>query len=496
MERSETGSTAATEIGAPEGPQAQAAPAAAQRQDVAAPENGGPKLSFQPRLRKACDLCHEGRLRCVMTKNGKCEQCIVRGFNCILRVEKKRGRPRLDEATIAERVARSAADRAHQSYLYNSSGALGNVPAYPCSAMVPSNSGHLTTMPPGYQGSAMAMPGQPNLPLLPPQLYGDPYCFQPGVYGAVSFQRGAFPAGFQPAYMHLPSSAAGLAQNPQALMFHEMAHGRADNAALGTGGSPGRMAANQMMAAAPMPSMMPALGGVPVGGVANLHTAAHLMPQVINGVPVAQGGGAPAGNGVADGILQGPVATPFTQGVALPHEAGGAANLQAAHLQPGQLGQLVQMPQQPHKLSAQPSHSVASAHQAQYGMQTAEIVTEQPQDSFFDPNQLKLVQPMQQQQEQLQLRHDQQQLQLRHDQQQLQLQQQQERQQALHHEAQQQQYQRLSAAQLVQLPPQSLHASQQRLADRHMIAEGATFEAATQLASGLGTTSVDSSAIP
>ena len=215
MESSETGSTAATEIGAPEGPQAQAAPAAAQRQDVAAPENGGPKLSFQPRLRKACDLCHEGRLRCVMTKNGKCEQCIVRGFNCILRVEKKRGRPRLDEATIAERVARSAADRAHQSYLYNSSGALGNVPAYPCSAMVPSNSGHLTTMPPGYQGSAMAMPGQPNLPLLPPQLYGDPYCFQPGVYGAVSFQRGAFPAGFQPAYMHLPSSAAGLAQNPQ-----------------------------------------------------------------------------------------------------------------------------------------------------------------------------------------------------------------------------------------------------------------------------------------
>ena len=45
---------------------------------VPVPVCGGPA----PRLRKACDLCHENRLKCVMTPTGKCEQCTARGFEC------------------------------------------------------------------------------------------------------------------------------------------------------------------------------------------------------------------------------------------------------------------------------------------------------------------------------------------------------------------------------------------------------------------------------
>jgi len=45
---------------------------------VPVPVSGGPA----PRLRKACDLCHENRLKCVMTPTGKCEQCTARGFEC------------------------------------------------------------------------------------------------------------------------------------------------------------------------------------------------------------------------------------------------------------------------------------------------------------------------------------------------------------------------------------------------------------------------------
>ena len=61
-----------------------------------------------PKQRQSCQTCHEGRLRCVMTPSGKCEQCIARGWQCVKVLEKKRGRPRLDEATVRERAAKRA----------------------------------------------------------------------------------------------------------------------------------------------------------------------------------------------------------------------------------------------------------------------------------------------------------------------------------------------------------------------------------------------------
>ena len=66
---------------------------------------------YTPRLRKACDLCHENRLKCTMLPTGSCEQCTVRGIECKRRMERKRGRPRITAENIVQLVQRRTAAR-------------------------------------------------------------------------------------------------------------------------------------------------------------------------------------------------------------------------------------------------------------------------------------------------------------------------------------------------------------------------------------------------
>ena len=78
---------------------------------VAESADGG---RYTPRLRKACDLCHENRLKCTMLPTGWCEQCTVRGIECKRRMERKRGRPRVTADNIVQLVQRRAAARKQQ----------------------------------------------------------------------------------------------------------------------------------------------------------------------------------------------------------------------------------------------------------------------------------------------------------------------------------------------------------------------------------------------
>ena len=75
---------------------------------VAESADGG---RYTPRLRKACDLCHENRLKCSMLPTGWCEQCTVRGIECKRRMERKRGRPRITAENIVQLVQRRTAAR-------------------------------------------------------------------------------------------------------------------------------------------------------------------------------------------------------------------------------------------------------------------------------------------------------------------------------------------------------------------------------------------------
>ena len=78
---------------------------------VAESADGG---RYTPRLRKACDLCHENRLKCSMLPTGSCEQCTVRGIECKRRMERKRGRPRVTAENIVQLVQRRTAARKQQ----------------------------------------------------------------------------------------------------------------------------------------------------------------------------------------------------------------------------------------------------------------------------------------------------------------------------------------------------------------------------------------------
>ena len=78
---------------------------------VAESADGG---RYTPRLRKACDLCHENRLKCTMLPTGWCEQCTVRGIECKRRMERKRGRPRVTAENIVQLVQRRTAARKQQ----------------------------------------------------------------------------------------------------------------------------------------------------------------------------------------------------------------------------------------------------------------------------------------------------------------------------------------------------------------------------------------------
>ena len=78
---------------------------------VAESADGG---RYTPCLRKACDLCHENRLKCTMLPTGWCEQCTVRGIECKRRMERKRGRPRVTAENIVQLVQRRTAARKQQ----------------------------------------------------------------------------------------------------------------------------------------------------------------------------------------------------------------------------------------------------------------------------------------------------------------------------------------------------------------------------------------------
>jgi hypothetical protein len=73
---------------------------------VAESEDG---CRYTTRLRKACDLCHVNRLKCIMLPTGWCEQCTVRGVECKRRMERKRGRPRVTAENIVQLVQRRTA---------------------------------------------------------------------------------------------------------------------------------------------------------------------------------------------------------------------------------------------------------------------------------------------------------------------------------------------------------------------------------------------------
>jgi hypothetical protein len=176
-----------------------------------------PKLINTSRLRKSCDLCHEGRLRCVMTANGKCEQCIMRGFkNCIMRAEKKRGRPRLTEEDIAERSAR-----------HNSSGpskSRGKAPKEPDQFDYIGQASSYYYASPNYPGgSAMGMPmgmptSMPGIQMQSPVAYPPYYPYsgypamsphgmpQPMMPVGMSMQAGQYPGAYPqlPQYVRVP----------------------------------------------------------------------------------------------------------------------------------------------------------------------------------------------------------------------------------------------------------------------------------------------------
>jgi hypothetical protein len=62
---------------------------------------------YTRRLAKACSLCSENRLKCIMLPTVQCKQCTERGIECKLRLEKKRGRPRITADNIEQLMQRS-----------------------------------------------------------------------------------------------------------------------------------------------------------------------------------------------------------------------------------------------------------------------------------------------------------------------------------------------------------------------------------------------------
>jgi hypothetical protein len=62
---------------------------------------------YTRRLAKACSLCSDNRLKCIMLPTVQCKQCTERGIECKLRLEKKRGRPRITADNIEQLMQRS-----------------------------------------------------------------------------------------------------------------------------------------------------------------------------------------------------------------------------------------------------------------------------------------------------------------------------------------------------------------------------------------------------
>jgi hypothetical protein len=96
---------------------------------VAESADGG---RYTTRLAKACDLCHENRLKCIMLPTGWCEQCTMRGIECKRRMERKRGRPRVTAENIVQIVQRRTAKQQLASSSWrvpNSMNAIGAGPS-------------------------------------------------------------------------------------------------------------------------------------------------------------------------------------------------------------------------------------------------------------------------------------------------------------------------------------------------------------------------------
>jgi len=95
-----------------------AGPAYGSQVEVEVNANGVAKSAdggrYTPRLGKACDLCHQNRLKCTMLSTGCCGECTVRGIECKRRMEGRRGRPRATAENIVQLVQRRAAARKQQ----------------------------------------------------------------------------------------------------------------------------------------------------------------------------------------------------------------------------------------------------------------------------------------------------------------------------------------------------------------------------------------------
>ena len=102
---------------------------------VAESADGG---RYTPRLRKACDLCHENRLKCTMLPTGWCEQCTVRGIECKQRMERKRGRPRVTAENIVQLVQRRTAKQQLASSSWRVRNSVNAIGAGPHTGAFPS----------------------------------------------------------------------------------------------------------------------------------------------------------------------------------------------------------------------------------------------------------------------------------------------------------------------------------------------------------------------
>ena len=95
-----------------------AGPAYGSQVEVEVNANGVAKSAdggrYTPRLGKACDLCHQNRLKCTMLSTGCCDECTVRGIECKRRMEGRRGRPRVTAENIVQLVQRRNAAREQQ----------------------------------------------------------------------------------------------------------------------------------------------------------------------------------------------------------------------------------------------------------------------------------------------------------------------------------------------------------------------------------------------
>lgn len=66
-------------------------------------------------LRKACETCHNRRMKCTFTAGAeKCVQCDRRGIQCVRQPEKKRGRKFVTKELLAAREAQKQAKKRHE----------------------------------------------------------------------------------------------------------------------------------------------------------------------------------------------------------------------------------------------------------------------------------------------------------------------------------------------------------------------------------------------